>query len=69
MSARRSHKNDSSRMDPSSGCSHTREVTPSFLARFYFSKSLPQNRCSRLRIKTSAVFGARVLRAPPRTRP
>ena len=69
MSARRPHKNDSSRTDPSPGCSHTREVTATFLARFYFSKSFPQSRCLRPRAKTSAAFGARLLRALPRTRP
>ncbi len=64
MPVRRSHQRDSSGTAPLDACSHTREVTASFVAQFYFSSASRKKVCPRRRPKASASLGAGLLRVP-----
>jgi hypothetical protein len=63
MPMRGSHKRDSSGPGSFLECSHTREVTDSFLAQFYFSAESRKKTCRRQRPQVSGVRGAGFLRA------
>ena len=66
MSTRGSHKRDSSATDSFLECSHTREVTDSFLTQFYFSVESRKKTCRRRRPQLSGAPGAGLLRAARR---
>jgi hypothetical protein len=44
-------------------CSHTREVTETFVALFYYSSAARKKTCSRRRPQTAGTPGAGLLRA------
>jgi hypothetical protein len=66
MPTRGSHKRDSSGTDSFLECSHTREVTDSFLAQFYFSAESRKKTCRRQRPQVFGMPGAGLLRAARR---
>lgn len=55
MSLRHPHKRHPSQTPPSVPCSHTRDVTESLLARFYFAASPRKNACPKPRPPASAA--------------
>jgi hypothetical protein len=63
MPMRGSHKRDSSGTDSFLECSHTREVTDSFLAQFYFSAESRKKTCRKRRPQVTGAPGAGLLRA------
>ena len=63
MSTRGSHKRDSSATGSFLECSHTREVTDSFLTQFYFSVESRKKTCRKRRPQLPGAPGAGILRA------
>jgi hypothetical protein len=64
MPARRRYQRHSpGTRSKSAECSHTREVTETFVALFYFSSAARKKTCPRQRPQTSAAPGAGLLRA------
>ena len=66
MPTRRPHKRYSSGTGSLPECSHTREVTESLVAQFYFSLVSRKKTCRRQRPRMSAALGAGLLRAARR---
>jgi hypothetical protein len=66
MPTRGSHKRNLSGTRSFSECSHTREVTDSFVAQFYFSLVSRKKTCRRQRPQVSGGPGAGFLRAARR---
>jgi hypothetical protein len=63
MPARRRYQRHSPGTRSNAECSHTREVTETFVALFYFSSAARKKTCPRQRPQTSATPGAGLLRA------
>jgi hypothetical protein len=63
MPIRRSCKSHSPGTQTLVPCSHTREVTDTFLDQFYFSSASRKKTCPQPRPQTSAVPGEGLLRA------
>jgi hypothetical protein len=66
MPTRGPHKRHSSRTGSLAECSHTREVTETFVAQFYFSLDSRKKTCLSPRPRTSAAPGAAFLRGARR---
>jgi hypothetical protein len=66
MPTRGRHKRHSSGTGFLHECSHTREVTETFVAQFYFSSDSRKKTCRKLRPQVSGAPGAGFLRATRR---